>query len=109
VCAKSPATFKLDPVQRRLRTLYLVRIEYRHNVCFETASNYASAFIRSDIRRMRNNSRYLEYCEPRRTCLRQQNNMRANALYILFLFSPLLIIFLLYLRQSSPVCILCWT
>lgn len=46
---------------------------------YETTQNYASAFIRSDILR-RNNSRYLEYCELRRTCL-HKNNMQECVVY----------------------------
>lgn len=49
---------------------------------YETTQNYASAFIRSDILRLpRNNSRYLEYCELRHTCLRRQNNMQECVVY----------------------------
>jgi len=36
---------------------------------YETALNYANAFIRGDIEVPRNNSSNLEYCEPCRTCL----------------------------------------
>lgn len=58
---------------------------------YETAQNYANAFIRSDIRRMSwNNSRYLEYCELRRTCLRRQNNMQERVVYFLP-FLPLIV------------------
>lgn len=108
MCAKLPITFEPDPVpSETIKNAALVRIEYRHNACLETAQNYASAFIHSDIRRIpRNNSRYLEYCELRRTCLWQQNNMHIRVIYsspFLLVLVAATVIFKVLVTISSPM------